>query len=153
MRLFIARKPHSTGIKLFVVADLVHPFVTDIFLYAGKRVRIFRGRENVPGPGTGWKMVHKWVELLPPRTALVCDSYFGSHAVAHQLARRQHPFLFLTRRDQEGVAAAGDSLLPGQVAEAYVRKGGYSLNVFKTPRWAAKPLGWCPLSPIVNTMG
>ena len=83
--------------------------------------------------------VHRWVDLLPSRTALVCDSYFGSHAVANQLARRQHPFLFLTRRDQEGVAAAGDSLLPGQVAEAYVGNGGYSLHFFKNPKAGSKP--------------
>ena len=136
MRMFIPRKPHSTGIKLFVLTDSVHRFVTDIFLYAGRRVRIFQGRENVAGPRTARQMVHRWV---PSRTALVCGSYFGSHAVAHQLARRQHPFLFLTRWDHEGVAAAGDSLLPGQVAEAYVRKGGYSLHVFKNPNVGSKP--------------
>ena len=91
------------------------------------------------GPRTAREMVHRWVDLLPPRTALVRDSSFGSHAVAHQLAQRQHPFRFLTRREQEGVAAAGDSLLPGQVAEAYVRKGGYSLHVFKNPKMGSKP--------------
>ena len=139
MRMFIPRKPHSTGINLFVLADSVHPFVADIFLYAGKRVRIFQGRENVAGPRTAREMVHRWVDLLPPRTALVCDSYFGSHAVAHQLARRQHPFLFLTTWDHEGVAAAGDPLFPGQVAEAHVRKGGYSLHVFKNTKVGSKP--------------
>ena len=139
IRMFIPRKSHSTGIKRFVLSDSVHPFVTDIILHAGKRVRIFQGRENVAGPRTAREMVHRWVDLLPSRTALVCDSYFGSHAVAHQLARRQHPFLFLTRRDQEGVAAAGDLILPGQVAETYVRKGGYSLHVFKNPKVGSKP--------------
>ena len=69
----------------------------------------------------------------------MCDSYFGSHAVAHPLARRQHPFLFLTRREQEGVAAAGDLPLPRQVAEAHVRKGGYSLHVFKNSKVGSNP--------------
>ena len=47
-------------------------------------------------------------------------------------------FLFLTRRAQEPVAAAGDSLLPGQVAQAYVRKGGYSLHVLKKSKLGSK---------------
>ena len=51
MRMFIPRRPRSTGIKLFVLADSVHPFVTDIFLHAGRRVGIFQGRENMwPAP-------------------------------------------------------------------------------------------------------
>ena len=77
-------------------------------------------------------MLHK-IEARAAHT-----SYFGSHAVAHQL-RRQLPFLFLTRRDQEGVGAAGDPLLPGQMAKAYVRKGGYSLHLFKNPKVGSNP--------------
>ena len=83
MQVFIPQKLHSTGMKLFVLADSVHPSVAVIFLYAGKRVRTFQGRENLAGSRTAREMVHRWVDLLPPRTALVCDSYFGRHAVAH----------------------------------------------------------------------
>ena len=58
MRQFIPRKPHSTGIKLYVLGDSVHPFITDIFLYAGKRVRVFRDHPLVAGPRTAREMVH-----------------------------------------------------------------------------------------------
>ena len=156
MRMFIRRKPHSTGIKFFVLGDSVHPFVTDIFLYAGKRVRIFQGRDNVAGPRNAREMVHRWVDLLPPQTALVCDGYFGTHAVAHQLARRQHPFLFLTRRDQEPGTRLRLPVIPfclGKWPRPMSAKGVKVYMFSKTPRWAANPLGWCPLCPIVNTMG
>ena len=139
MRQFIPRKPHSTGIKLYVLGDSVHPFITDIFLYAGKRVRVFRDYPQVAGPRTAREMVHRWADLLPTRTAIVCDSYFGSHLVANQMAQRQQPFLFLCKRDQEGVSLAGDSMRPSIAAETYVKGGKYSLHVYKNPKVGSKP--------------
>ena len=139
MRQFIPRKPHSTGIKLYVLGDSVHPFITDIFLYAGKRVRVFRDHPQVAGPRTAREMVHRWADLLPTRTAIVCDSYFGSHLVANQMAQRQQPFLFLCKRDQEGVSLAGDSMRPSIAAETYVKGGKYSLHVYKNPKVGSKP--------------
>ena len=139
MRQFIPRKPHSTGIKLYVLGDSVHPFITDIFLYAGKRVRVFRDHPQVAGPRTAREMVHRWADLLPNRTAIVCDSYFGSHQVANQMAQRQQPFLFLCKRDQEGVSLAGDSMRPSIAAETYVKGGKYSLHVYKNPKVGSKP--------------
>ena len=139
MRQFIPRKPHSTGIKLYVLGDSVHPFITDVFLYAGKRVRIFREREQVVGPRTAREMVHRWVDLLPNHTAIVCDSYLGSHMVANQIARRRHPFLFLCKRDQEGVSLAGDVLRASRAAETYVKGGKYSIHVYENPKVGSKP--------------
>ena len=136
------RKPHSTGIKLYVLGDSVHPFITDIFLYAGKRVRVFRDHPQVAGPRTAREMVHRWADLLPTRTAIVCDSYFGSHLVANQMAQRQQPFLFLCKRDQEGVSLAGDSMRPSIAAETYVKGGKYSLHVYKTQKWVANHHVW-----------
>ena len=59
MRQFIPRKPHSTGIKLYVFADSVHPLVTDVYLYAGKKVKKIAGRGNVVGSKTATAMVHR----------------------------------------------------------------------------------------------
>ena len=48
-------------------------------------------------------------------------------------------FLFLCKRDQEGVSLAGDSMRPSIAAEAYVKGGKYSLHVYKNPKVGSKP--------------
>ena len=105
----------------------------------GKGVRVFRDQPQVAGPRTTWEMVHRWVDLLPTRIAIVCDSYFGSHLVANQMAQREHPFLFMCKGDQEGVSLAGDGVRPSIAAEAYVKGGKYSLHVYKNPKVGNKP--------------
>ena len=139
MRQFIPRKSHSTHIKLYVLGDRVHPFISDIFLYAGKRFRVFWDQPEVARPRTARDMVHQWADVLPTRTAVVCDSYFGSHLVANQMAQRQHPFLFLCKRDEEGVSLAGDGMRPSTTAEPYVKGAKYSLHVYKNPKVGSKP--------------
>ena len=42
LRQFILRKPHSTGVKLYVLVDVVEPYVTNIYLYVGARGRLRR---------------------------------------------------------------------------------------------------------------
>ena len=37
LRVFIARKPHSTGIKLYCLADATSGYVVDMYLYTGRR--------------------------------------------------------------------------------------------------------------------
>ena len=138
MRQFNPRNPYSTGITLFVLGDSVHPFIAEIFFYASKRVRVCRDHPQVAGPRTAREMVHQWMDLLPTRTAIVCDSYFGSHLVANQMAQRQHPFLFLCKRDQEGVSVAGDGMRPSIAAETYVKGGKYSHLVHKNPKVGTK---------------
>ena len=56
MRMFIPRKPLSTRIKLFVLSDSVHPFVTDIFLnFRREESAHFSGSRKCgrPSDGTG----------------------------------------------------------------------------------------------------
>ena len=36
LREYIARKPHSTGIKLYVLCDHTHGYVLDVYLYTGR---------------------------------------------------------------------------------------------------------------------
>ena len=139
LRHFIPRRPHSTGIKLYVLGDAAYPFVTNVYLYASKKAQVHRGGERVAVPLTPTEVVHHWVDHLPSKTAIVDDSYFGGRGTAHQLALRDHSFLLLCKRDEEGVAEAGASLKPGQVAEALCRGRGYSLKVFKNPKVGSKP--------------
>ena len=133
MRQFIPRKPHSTGINLYVLGDAVYPFVTNVYLYASKKTQVHAGGQRVAGPLTAAEVVHHRVDHLPPKTAVVADSYFGGHGMAHQLALRDHPFLLLCKRE------AGGLLKAGQVAEAVCQGRGYSLKVFKNPKVGSKP--------------
>ena len=41
LRRFMPRKPHSIGIKLYVLGDAVYPFVTNVYLYASKKPQLF----------------------------------------------------------------------------------------------------------------
>ena len=43
LRQFIPRKPHSTGVKLHMLADAVHPFVTDIVFVRRPKSEEIRG--------------------------------------------------------------------------------------------------------------
>ena len=42
LRQYIARKPHSTGIKVYVLCDNTYGYVFDVYLYTGRRGRIRR---------------------------------------------------------------------------------------------------------------
>ena len=139
MRQFIFKKLHSRSIKSYVFGDSMHAFITDIFLYAGNRVRVFRDRPQVAGPRTAQEMVHQWADLLPTRTAILGDSNIGSHLVANQMAQRQYPFFFLCKRDQEAVPPAGDGMQPSIAAQTYPKGGKYSLPVYKNPNVGSKP--------------
>ena len=136
---FIPENPHSTGIKLYVLGDPVYPSVTNLYLYASKKTQVHAGGQRVAGPLTPTEVVHQWVDPLPSKTAILADSCFGGHGMAHQLALRDHPFLLLCKRDKEGVAEAAESPKPGKVAEAVRQGRGYSLKVFKNPKAASKP--------------
>ena len=122
----------------------MYPFETNVCLYASKKAQVHVGGQRVAGPLTPTEVVHHWVDHLPSKIAIVADSYFGGHGMAHQLALRDHPFLLLRKRDEEGVAEAGGSLKPGQVAAAVSRGRGYSLKVFKNPKVGSKPLRVVP---------
>jgi hypothetical protein len=144
MRQFIPRKPHSTGLKLYVLADAAQNYVSDVYFYTGRRGNL---RKNSPHAGslTAAGIVHRWVDLLPPTVVLVCDSFFGSHATARALVDRQHPFLLLTKRDEYGVQEAGVATPPGSTSHAVFKDGGYELFVYKNPRVGHKPPRVVPL--------
>ena len=42
LRMFIARKPHSTGIKLYCLADATSGGVVEMYLYRGRRGHLRR---------------------------------------------------------------------------------------------------------------
>ena len=42
LRMFIARKPHSTGIKLYCLADATSGYVLDMYVYMGRRGHVWR---------------------------------------------------------------------------------------------------------------
>ena len=96
----------------------MYPFVTNVYLYAGKKTQVHAGGQRVVGPLTPPEVLHHWVDHLPSKTAIVAESYFGGHGMAHQLALCDHPFLLLCKRDEDGVAQAGGLPKPGQVPEA-----------------------------------
>ena len=120
LRQVISRNPHSTGVKLYVLADTVHPFFTDVFLYAGPKATKFVGRSGVAGDNNFSTIVHWWVGLLPKGTSLVADSYFGSHDVALQLAHWQVLFLMLCKRDTELVPEMGPQPRPDRFRRGIV---------------------------------
>ena len=117
LRQVIPAKPHSTGIKFYVLGDAVYPF-TNVYLSASKKTQAHASGQRVAGPLTPTEVVHHCVDHVPAKTAIVADSYFGGHGMAHQLALRDHHFLLLCKRDEHGVAEAGALLKPGEVAEA-----------------------------------
>ena len=106
LRQFIPRKPHSIGIRLYILGHAVYPLLTTVYLYAGKKTQVHAGGQRVAGPFTPTEVVHHCVDHMPSKTAIVADSYFGGHGMAHQLALCDHPFLLLRKRDEEGLAEA-----------------------------------------------
>ena len=112
LRQFIPRKPHSTGVKLYVLADAVEPYVTNVYLYVGARGQLRRA-STVQGNMNARQIVNYWADVLPEGTILVADSFFGSHEAAKGLAARGTPFLMLCKRDERGVSEAGEVLEEG----------------------------------------
>ena len=137
MRMYIPRKPHATGIKLYVLADATAPYVLDMYIYKGKcRLRGAR-RYKCAGRFTASEITNYWADQLPRDTTLVCDSFFGSHKTADSLASRGIPFLFLVPKNTKGVPAAGQGLKEGAYRVGHT-KAGYSLYAFKSPKVGSK---------------
>ena len=144
LRQFIPRKPHSTGVKLYVLADAVEPYVTNVYLYVGARGQLRRA-STVQGNMNARQIVNYWADVLPEGTILVADSFFGSHEAAKGLAARGTPFLMLCKRDERGVSEAGEVLEEGGLATAKVSTANYTLQVYKNPRVGHKPPRVVPL--------
>ena len=99
LRQYIARKPHSTGIKLYVLADNGGGYVFDVYLYTGRRGKVRRfgsccGKYDAKG------IMHLWVRMIPQSTVLFADRFFGSHGLAEEFAAQSPLFLMLSKRDK-----------------------------------------------------
>ena len=138
LRMFIARKPHSTGIKLYCLADATSGYVVDMYLYTGRRGHL-RRFGNSAGNYNAQHIMTMWAGLLPSGTILCADSFFGSHELARDLAAEGHAFLMMTKRSTYGVDRAGELLGKGQTATCTVDDARYAMVVIKNPKVGHKP--------------
>ena len=112
LKMYIVRKSHNTGIKLYCLADAGTGYILDVYLYTGSR-----GVRCRHGCGTGnlnaQQLMAMWSKHLPAYTVLVGDSFFGSHATAQRLAREGRPLITIVRKDTAGFEQAGDTVQAG----------------------------------------
>ena len=141
---FIPRQPHSTRVKLYVLANAVAPYVTNVYLYVGARGELLRA-STVQGNMNARQIVIYWAHVLPEGTMLVADSFIGSHEAAKGWAARGTPFLMFCKRDERGASGAGEVLEVGGLATAKVPTDNYTLQVYKNPRVGHKPPRVVPL--------
>ena len=123
LRQYGARKPHSTGIKLYFLCDNTHGNLLDIYLYTGRCGRLRRyGSCNGNLGAKG--LVFFWAMQIPDTTALCCDSFFGGPNMARELAGKDWLFLLLTKRDKpdETLNEAQRATKEGQAARAVVKR-------------------------------
>ena len=99
LRQYIARKPHATGIKLYVLADNTGGYVMDVYLYTGRRGKV-RRFGSCAGNFDAKRIAGLRPRLIPPGTVFVADSFFGSHAMAQDLSARGTPYLMLIKKDK-----------------------------------------------------
>lgn len=143
MRQFIPRKPHPTGIKLYALCDGTSAYCADVYLYMGKQ------RNPSTSPWAGSKspseMVLRWHTLLPEKTALVADTYFGSHQMAEALSEAGRPFIMLIKRSDEMVAELAQDLPAHGMARVVHTEYNYALCVYKNPKVGLKPARCVPI--------
>ena len=145
LRQFVPRKPHSTGLKLYILAESCRSYVIDMFLYCSKLGVVRRANPRVTGQLTPSEVVGRWTTKIAPGVALRAESYFGSHATAKACASQDTPFLFLTKRDEFGVQTMGQGIRPGHVSTATHRHGHYSMAIYKNPKVGSKTPRVVPL--------
>ena len=138
LRMFIAHKPHSTGIKLYRLADATSGYMVHMYLYTGRHGHL-RRFGNSAGNFNAQQIMTMWAGLLPTRTILCAESFFGSHELARDLAAERHAFLMMTKRSTYGVGKAGEPLGEGQPATCTVDDERYAMVVCKNPKVGHKP--------------
>ena len=148
LRQYIARIPHSTGIKLYVLADNRGGNVFDVYLYTGRRGKVRRfgsccGKYDAKG------IMRLWARMIPQSTVFCAESFFGSHGLAEEFAAQRRPFLMLSRRDKRdaGLTRAPTLTEEGDVAKAIVADKDYELAVYKNPKVGHKPPRLVPFLP------
>ena len=134
LRMFIARKPHSTGIKLYCLANATSGYVVDMYLYVGRRGHL-RRFGNTAGNFNAQQIMTMWAGLLPSGNILCADSCFGSHELMRDLTADRHSFLMMTKRSTYGVDRAGQLLAEGQTARAL-------WTTRDTPWWSSRTQRW-----------
>ena len=145
LRMFIARKPHSSGIKLYCLADATSGYVVDMYLHTGRRGRL-RRFGNCASNFNAQEIMTMWARLLPSGTILRADSFLGSHELARDLAVERHAFLMMTKRSTYGVDKAGELPVEGKTATCTVDDARYDMVVFKSPKVGHKFSAWCQCS-------
>ena len=143
LRQFVPRKPHNTGLKLYCLADSVHSYTVDVYLFTGKRGVLSR-RTTAAGALPPARVMYRWADELPFGTALIADSYLGSLEVAETLSSRNIPFIILAKRSTRGVLAL-KSRCPNQEMVSEVVDGGFMLCVFKNRPVGRKPARVVPI--------
>ena len=138
LKMFIARKPHPTGVKLYCLADATWGYVVDMYLYIG--VHGWLRCYGTAAGNFGAKNIMKlWASLLPEGTVLCADSFFGSHSLAKELAANKRAFLMMTKRSTYGVTWAGEQVQEGQMAVCTIADFKYNLCTYKNPKVGHKP--------------
>ena len=140
--MFTPRKPHSTGIKLYCLADATWGYVVDMYLHTGARGTL-RHYGTAAGNYDAKSIMKLWASLLPEGTVLCADSFFGSHGLAKELAANKRAFLMMTKRCTYGVTWAGEHVQEGQTAVCIVADLKYSLCLYKNPKVGHKPPALC----------
>ena len=152
LKMYIVRKPHNTGIKLYCLADARTWYIVDVYLYTGRR-GVLRRHGCGGGSLNARQLMAMWSKQLPAYTALVGDSFVTRrHATAQRLAREGRPFITMVRKDTAGVQQARDTILAGQTAVATVDGQKDALQVYKQPKTGGKTPYWCPSCPTCGTL-
>ena len=76
LKMYIARKPHPTGMKLYCLADATWGYVVGMYLYTGARGTP-RRYGTAAGNFDAKNIMKLWASLLPEGTVLCADCFFG----------------------------------------------------------------------------
>ena len=134
-RQFIPRKPHTTGVKLYLLCDAQDRYIWHVYLYRGAMPR-----DNPPPPTTyaghytPVEIVQLWHDVAPSNRVLVADTYFGSHGTARSLAAHSRPFLMLIPKSADLVEQGVKGLHPGKVNTVVSQGGWVCLEHFQKPK-------------------
>ena len=81
LKMYVVRKPHNTGIKLYCLADAGTGYIVDMYLYTGRR-GVLRRHSCGAGNLNARQLMAMWSKQLPAYTVLVGDSFSG-HTPPH----------------------------------------------------------------------
>jgi hypothetical protein len=137
IRQFIPRKPHPTGVKLYCLCDGDEAYCFWVYLYTNKQV-MRGGRTSHAGCATPREMVFRWHNVLPPKSVVLADTYFGNHEIAEELADRGRGCIMLGTRRGDQVAPGSVGLAEGQTRSFYHSGRGYCLHLYKNPKVGGK---------------